>query len=503
MHTWKFFVLSLIGVSLAACAPDAKQNGGTITDRYIVVFKKDHSAAKSAPVSTAAKLNIDGPVKVFSHALNAGVYHMSEEQASAMAADDSVAYVEKDQEVHINNSQSAVTWGLDRLDQASLPLDSTYNYPAPQAQVNAYIIDTGINLTHVEFEGRASSGADLVDNDTDATDCNGHGTHVAGTIGSKTYGVAKSAKLIAVRVLDCNGSGSISGVVAGIEWVTQHHVGPSVANMSLGGGVSQALDDAMNASIASGVTYVVAAGNDNADACSGSPSRVANAITVGASTSADARASFSNFGSCVDIFAPGLDITSTWLGSNTATNTISGTSMASPHVAGVAALYLSLHPSASPAEVSAALVGGARPGKISNPGSGSPNLLLNIAFLGGGSGGGSGSGNPDASQLQNGVAVEGLSAAKDAEKQFTIDVPAGSSNLVVEISGGSGDADLYVRAAGKPSVSQYDCRPYKSGNDESCAVRTPVAGRYYVMVKAYAAFSGLRIKASYKHTQGH
>ena len=251
--------------------------------------------------------------------------------------------------------------------------------------MKAYIIDTGIRSTHSDFGGRATSGYDAIDGGS-ADDCNGHGTHVAGTVGGTTYGVAKGVSLVAVRVLDCGGSGTTSGVIAGVNWVTSNHGAgqPAVANMSLGGGASSALDTAVSNSIADGVTYALAAGNSNANACNSSPARTPNAITVGATTSSDARASFSNYGTCVDIFAPGSSITSAWYTSNTATNTISGTSMASPHVAGAAAVYLEANPSATPAQVASALIAAATTGKVTSPGTGSPNRLLYIAPPGGG-----------------------------------------------------------------------------------------------------------------------
>jgi subtilisin family serine protease len=243
--------------------------------------------------------------------------------------------------------------------------------------VSAYIIDTGIRFSHTQFGGRAVSGYDAVDGGS-ADDCNGHGTHVAGTVGSSTYGVAKSVRLVGVRVLNCQGSGTNSGVIAGVDWVTQNHAAgqPAVANMSLGGGASTALDNAVNNSINDGVTYAIAAGNSNANACNYSPARVAAAVTVGSTTSSDARSSFSNYGTCLDLFAPGSSITSTWHTSNTATNTISGTSMATPHVAGVGALYLQGNPAASPATVRNAIVNTATSGVLTGVGSGSPNRLL-------------------------------------------------------------------------------------------------------------------------------
>jgi subtilisin family serine protease len=242
--------------------------------------------------------------------------------------------------------------------------------------VTAYIIDTGIKYSHSDFGGRATFGYDAVG--SGGVDCNGHGTHVAGTVGGTAYGVAKAVKLVGVRVLNCAGSGTNAGVIAGVNWVTQNAKKPAVANMSLGGGVSTALDNAVASSITSGVTYALAAGNSTANACNSSPSRVASAITVGATTSTDAKASYSNYGTCLDIFAPGSSIKSDWYSSDTATNTISGTSMASPHVAGAAALVLAANPSFTPAQVRDNLVNSSTPNKVTSPGTGSPNRLLYV-----------------------------------------------------------------------------------------------------------------------------
>jgi subtilisin family serine protease len=297
-----------------------------------------------------------------------------------------VAFIEADAVVQLDVTQSPATWGLDRIDQRNLPLSNSYTYNFTGAGVNAYIIDTGILATHNEFGGRVESGYTAINDGRGTNDCHGHGTHVAGTVGGATYGVAKGVRLYAVRVLNCSGSGTNAGVIAGIDWVTGNRIRPAVANMSLGGSASSAVDTAVNNSINAGVVYAVAAGNSNANACNYSPARAANAITVGATTSSDARASYSNFGTCLDLFAPGSSITSAWYSSNTSTNTISGTSMASPHVAGAAALYLQANPGASPQQARDALVNGATANVVTGAGSGSPNRLLYTLFFGGGPG---------------------------------------------------------------------------------------------------------------------
>ncbi len=357
-----------------------------VRGEYIVTLEAD-AYRDAREVAHELARSYRGQVgRVYRHALRGFMVRMTEMDAKELAADPRVKRVEENGVVQAVGVQDGATWGLDRVDQIDLPLDQTYNYNTAGAGVNAYIIDTGIRVSHSDFGGRAQSGFDAVTAGGNADDCNGHGTHVAGTVGGAEWGVAKAVNLYAVRVLDCSGSGTYDGVIAGIDWVTNNHIKPAVANMSLGGGASQSVDDAVTASIAAGVVYAVAAGNDSGDACTKSPARTPNAITVGATTSTDARASYSNYGTCVDIFAPGSSITSAWYTGDSATNTISGTSMASPHVAGAAALYLGTNPTASPDQVTSILTNNAGLGKVGSPGTGSPNLLLYTGFIGDGNG---------------------------------------------------------------------------------------------------------------------
>ncbi|HEV8159023.1 MAG TPA: S8 family peptidase [Pyrinomonadaceae bacterium] len=385
------FALSYAPVQSTAEADKIKKAKNPIPNRYIVVLEEwatGEPGANSNAEAVALELGIvyGGRIdKIFKHALNGFSVELNANQAERLSQDPRVEFVEEDGEVFANTTQTGATWGLDRIDQRDRPTDGNYNYTPTGSGVNAYIIDTGIRRTHAQFGGRAFVGYDAIGDGQNSNDCNGHGTHVAGTVGGSTYGVAKAVRLYAVRVLNCTGSGSNSGVIAGVDWVKNNHVKPAVANMSLGGGASSALDTAVNNAIAAGVTFAVAAGNDNLDACNYSPARAVNAITVGSTTSTDARSSFSNYGTCLDIFAPGSSITSAWYTSDTATNTISGTSMASPHVAGVAALYLQNNTAASPSTVRNEIVNTASSGKLTSINTGSPNLLLYSLLSGGGS----------------------------------------------------------------------------------------------------------------------
>ncbi|SEP88527.1 Serine protease, subtilisin family [Lentzea xinjiangensis] len=376
--------LALSSVSATAAPEGEIRNLGAsnaVKDNYIVVLK-DMSTASAESLSAKYSAKVKHTYK---SALRGFSAEMSETQAKRLAADPNVDHVTQDGEVRASDTQLPTpSWGLDRIDQRALPLDTGYTYPNSGSGVTAYIIDTGIRISHSDFGGRAVHGRDTVDNDDDATDCNGHGTHVAGTVGGTEHGVAKDVKLVAVRVLNCGGSGTFAGVIAGIDWVTNDVQTtparkPAVANMSLGGGANADVDNAVKRSIAAGVTYGLAAGNDSGgNACNTSPARTPEAITVGSTDRTDARSSFSNLGSCLDLFAPGRDITSAWHTNDDATNTISGTSMATPHVVGAAAVYLGSSPTATPQQVRDALVDNATSDVVTNPGTGSPNKLLHI-----------------------------------------------------------------------------------------------------------------------------
>jgi len=351
-----------------------------IKGHYIVVLNDRTSSSARAEARRQAVSKGGTITHVYGAALKGFAAALPDRAVQALRHNPNVDYLEVDSRVSIDTTQTPATWGLDRIDQRNLPLSNSYTYDVTGSGVTAYVIDTGIRSTHTQFGGRVGPGFTSISDGRGTSDCNGHGTHVAGTVGGSTYGVAKGVSLVPVRVLGCNGSGSNSGVIAGVNWVTANHAARSVANMSLGGSISSSLDTAVSNSIASGVTYAVAAGNSNTNACNSSPARVPAALTVGSTTSTDARSSFSNYGTCVDLFAPGSSITSAWITSDTATNTISGTSMASPHVAGVAVLYLQANPSATPSAVGSAIVTNATANVVTNPGTGSPNRLLHSLF---------------------------------------------------------------------------------------------------------------------------
>ncbi|MBB3046316.1 subtilisin family serine protease [Litorivivens lipolytica] len=376
------------------------QVSDALPHRYIIVLK---DGVNVEPAMKTLMSTFGGQADLsFTSVLNGFAAYLTSTQAKALSLDKTVRYVEQDAIARISKKtvQQGATWGLDRLDQRDLPLDKQFSYTLTGSNTHTYIVDTGIRSDHKDFAGRLGKGVNTSDDpkqppaglldpifaalfgekekpDDPTNDCNGHGTHVAGTAGGTEWGVAKNTTLYAVRVLNCEGAGSNSTVIAGLDWIAKNAKRPAVVNMSLGGGASSAMDDAVNDLVSKGITVIVAAGNDDKDACQASPARAKKAITVAASDNRDRRAGFSNHGRCADLFAPGKDITSAWIDSNRSTKTISGTSMASPHVAGVAALMLEAEPDRSPAELEKALLKASVSGKIGDR-KGSPDKLLQV-----------------------------------------------------------------------------------------------------------------------------
>jgi subtilisin family serine protease len=440
-----------------------------IKGHYIVVLKGEVAEADIDRQTDRIAFSRNARVgNVWKKAIHGFTAQMSAQEAEALANDPAVALVEEDGIMNINATQSNPTWGLDRIDQPSLPLSTTYTYDNNGAGVTAFIIDTGILSTHTDFGGRVVAGYTAISDGLGTSDCNGHGTHVAGTVGGSVYGVAKGVSLVPVRVLGCDGSGTTSGVIAGVNWVTSQPYRPAVANMSLGGGASSALDAAILNSINSGITYAIAAGNSNTNACNDSPARVASALTVGATTSSDARASYSNYGSCLDLFAPGSSIKSDYFSSNTATSTLSGTSMAAPHVAGVAALFLGANIGATPDQVSTALLQNSTPNRVISPGTSSPNRLLYTGLTG--------AVTPDTTKPSVTLAnpTSGLTLTGSIQFAATAsDEPAGSGISKVEFFVDNNSAGIDTST---PYSISWNSSSVTNGSHDFSAVATDVAG---------------------------
>jgi subtilisin family serine protease len=378
--------LTLAAVNLVHAAPnttisllDSSQAKGIIKNQYIVILNKDAGPSVDF-AQNIAKQHGAKVLQSYDTVLKGFAIYLPDTAATAfveaMKKNPQVLSIENDTVMKIDaTTQSNPDWGLDRIDQKALPLNSAYSYLQTGSGTTAYIVDTGILSSHQQFSGRVLSGYTAISDGNGTTDCNGHGTHVAGTVGGSTYGVAKNVNLVPIRILGCDGSGASSNVIAGLDWILKNGKKPAVVNMSLGGDASTSLDSAVENLFNNGYVMVVAAGNSNTDACNASPARVSKALTVAATDSTDTRASYSNYGSCVDIFAPGSQINSSWIGSNTATKVLNGTSMATPHVAGVVAEMLQSTPTATPQTISTNLLNQASTNVVKNP-SGSPNRLL-------------------------------------------------------------------------------------------------------------------------------
>ncbi|GLZ40248.1 S8 family peptidase [Actinokineospora sp. NBRC 105648] len=451
------------GVVRGAGAP------GSVSGSYIVVLKDTAQANQVDAVSADLAGRYGGQRKLtYSATIRGFSVAMSETQAKRLAADPQVAYVEQDGTARAVGEQPNPTWGLDRIDQRALPVDNKYAYPNDGDGATVYVVDTGVYRGHSDFGGRVTSGRDFIDNDADASDCHGHGTHVAGTVGSATYGVAKKVKIVAVRVLDCQSSGQWSQIIGGFDWVAANAGANSVMTASLGGSSNSSVDDAVAKVVAKGITSTIAAGNNNGDACQTSPARTPNAITVGATDNADKRSLWtngqgSNYGTCVDLFAPGTNITSTL--QNGGSGQMSGTSMATPHVAGAAALYLTAKPGSTPAQVTQGLLAATTPDKVTDP-KGSPNKLLYVKEFGTGP-------NPGTCAPQTSSGAVSIPDAGSADSPVTMANCTGnasaSTTVKVDIDH-TFTADLAVDLVG-PSGAVFNLRP-SGGLGDAAGIHT-------------------------------
>ena len=463
-------LLVSVGLACAGAPPAAAQQGIPLTK---VIVRLKPVANLDAELTRARDLGARVGFR-YSTALLGFSVEVPQQAVDALRRNPAILSVEPDVTITTTATQSSPPWGLDRVDQRALPLSNSYTYPADGAGVTAYVIDTGILGGHSDFGGRVRAGYSAINDGRGTTDCDGHGTHVAGTVAGAGYGVAKGATPVAVRVLDCNGSGSTSGVIAGVDWAAADHAAgtPAVANLSLGGSTSSALDAAVTALVDDGVTVAVSAGNSNVNACTQSPARTAAALTVAATERSDARASYSNFGSCVDVFAPGSGIVSDWYTSPTATATLSGTSMASPHVAGAAAVLLSQQRGLTPAQVASRLVGSATADVVTNAGSGTPNRLLYVeapaatplAVA-----------NPGNQTTARGTAVSLTLRATDGSPPYTWSASGLPAGLAIDASTGVVSGTPTTAASGPVTVTARDAAGATASTSFTWTVTAPAA----------------------------